>query len=301
MGSLPVIDESKCTLCGRCVSVCPKEVLRLDREAVAYTGEECMTCGHCRCVCPADAVRFDPAVLAAPAFTTFACPDRYTVPGSFDPAALVSLLRSRRSVRRYQDRPVPDGVVADLVAAAVSAPSASNCQDWEFTLVNGREQVWKLAREIGRFFARLNRLAANPLVRYGSVPFLGRSLVDYYDTRFEKVKRHLEEAEQGRDVLFHGAPCVVICHGPTGGSLPLEDAQYATYNMALLAHALGLGTCYIGYASAALNKDRRLRRRLGLAAGHRVHAVLVLGYPAVTFERTALRRPWKMSAAAPLR
>lgn len=42
---------------------------------------------------------------------------------------------TRRSVRKYTAEPVPDAVIADVLAAAMSAPSAGNQQPWQFVVV----------------------------------------------------------------------------------------------------------------------------------------------------------------------
>jgi nitroreductase len=47
-------------------------------------------------------------------------------------------LLTRRSVRRYQDRPVPDDVVHDVLVAAMHAPSADNEQPWQFIVIDER-------------------------------------------------------------------------------------------------------------------------------------------------------------------
>ncbi|SCE95510.1 nitroreductase family protein [Micromonospora mirobrigensis] len=41
----------------------------------------------------------------------------------------------RRSVREFSDRPVPDGVLAEALRAAASAPSGANVQPWRFVVV----------------------------------------------------------------------------------------------------------------------------------------------------------------------
>ena len=46
---------------------------------------------------------------------------------------------TRRSIRQYTDRPVPDEVVTDLLKAAMAAPSAGNQQAWQFVAINERE------------------------------------------------------------------------------------------------------------------------------------------------------------------
>jgi nitroreductase len=42
---------------------------------------------------------------------------------------------TRRSVRKYADKPVPDEIVKQLLQAAMAAPSAANEQPWQFIVV----------------------------------------------------------------------------------------------------------------------------------------------------------------------
>ena len=50
----------------------------------------------------------------------------------------IEAIRTRRSIRRYTDDPVPDDVLAEILQAAMSAPSAGNQQPWQFILVADR-------------------------------------------------------------------------------------------------------------------------------------------------------------------
>jgi nitroreductase len=45
-------------------------------------------------------------------------------------------IRTRRSVRKYQDQPVPEELVQKLLAAAMNAPSARNGQPWQFVVID---------------------------------------------------------------------------------------------------------------------------------------------------------------------
>jgi nitroreductase len=47
-------------------------------------------------------------------------------------------IHTRRSIRKYQDQPVPDELVQKLLAAAMSAPSACNQQPWQFVVITDR-------------------------------------------------------------------------------------------------------------------------------------------------------------------
>ncbi|MDT8902441.1 nitroreductase family protein [Anaeroselena agilis] len=54
---------------------------------------------------------------------------------------------TRRSIRRYDDRPVEAGAVDKLLAAAMAAPSAGNEQPWEFIVVTDqatREEITRV-------------------------------------------------------------------------------------------------------------------------------------------------------------
>ncbi len=54
---------------------------------------------------------------------------------------LTEVLRGRHMVRSFSGRPVPDEVLAKIVAAAAAAPSAGNADGWEAVVVVGPEQT----------------------------------------------------------------------------------------------------------------------------------------------------------------
>ena len=47
-------------------------------------------------------------------------------------------IHSRRSIRRYLDKPVDEELVQKLLAAAMQAPSARNQQPWQFVVIDDR-------------------------------------------------------------------------------------------------------------------------------------------------------------------
>ncbi|HJX03046.1 MAG TPA: nitroreductase family protein [Dehalococcoidia bacterium] len=61
--------------------------------------------------------------------------------------ALLELLKSRRSIRRFKSDPVPDDYVDKIIEAARWAPSGFNLQPWEFVVVRDS----KLKESIAQF------------------------------------------------------------------------------------------------------------------------------------------------------
>lgn len=60
-------------------------------------------------------------------------------------SGFLSLLAQRRSVRRFETKPVPPDMVDTIVEAAVRSPSSRTLNPWEFIVVTDREQLDRLA------------------------------------------------------------------------------------------------------------------------------------------------------------
>ncbi len=57
---------------------------------------------------------------------------------------ILETIFQRRSIRQYQERPVPRELLIDLLRAAMAAPSAVNKQPWEFVVVTRPERMAEL-------------------------------------------------------------------------------------------------------------------------------------------------------------
>jgi nitroreductase len=212
-------------------------------------------------------------------------------PGGFSLGSLIDLLRSRRSCRRFQNREVSGPLLEDLIRAAISAPSGTNSQAWTFTVLTSRAAVMSLGEGVAVFFRRLNRLAANRIIRRAYALLGRRELEDYYREHYASVRAALEHWDRdGTDKLFHGATAAILIGSRPGASCPAEDALLAAQNMLLAAHAMGLGTCLIGYAVEAMRHDRQVKATAGVPLDEQVYAVVALGWPDVVFLRQTTRR-----------
>jgi 5,6-dimethylbenzimidazole synthase len=74
---------------------------------------------------------------------------------------LLSLLRTRRSIRRFRSDPVPEEMITRLVEAATWAPSAGNRQAWRLVVVRTPECIAKMGAVVREEVPRLRQHLRN--------------------------------------------------------------------------------------------------------------------------------------------
>lgn len=272
------------------MSICPYDAIVLRDGKAEYSLDTCFLCGHCRSVCPVEAVRLS-GVADRLGLSTIEERQEVMKPGQANSADLVALMRSRRSCRKFRETSVALDLLTDLVKIGTTAPSGTNSQSWNFVILPSRPDLLAFGELVGSYYRKLNRQAANPLLRTLMKIVGNDSLGRYYHNYYASVERAIREwDENGRDRLFHGAVAAIVVTGKKDASCPAEDAMLASQNILLAAHAQGLGSCLIGFAVEAMRRMVRIRRQIEIAADEDPYAVIALGYPAVSYLRPAHRR-----------
>ena len=72
-------------------------------------------------------------------------------------------IRTKRAVRHYQDKPIPDEAVETILKAGRFSQSAKNRQPWHFVAIRDRARLKQLA-EAGRFSAHLGQAALGVVI-----------------------------------------------------------------------------------------------------------------------------------------
>ena len=272
----PIIHLEKCIGCGACARDCLRSLFVVENGKSHMTEGICIQCGHCVAVCPMDAIRLDGA------------PEEEISP--YDPAAfdipadhLLNFMKFRRSIRQFQNKPVEEEKIAALLEAARYAPTGGNQQKTRYILLD-RQKDEMVGLALKTLYEAADRIDTDPALR-------GLK-------RYQPKWRSLYPAwkEQGKDGLFFHASRVllVVSCFPKGGTGRL-DAGLASANVELLAHALGLGVCYIGFFNMAAALEPEIYQRLGIRKEEEVVSTMAIGYPAVKYHRTVNRNPAELT------
>lgn len=268
------IDAEKCILCRHCVKICPSVVFGQEgkgREVKVIEPQHCIVCGHCVGVCPTGAV----------IHSDFPAEKVHSFVYSDYPAAeqLLLLCRARRSNRAFSEKAVPDALLDQIVEAAYRAPTASNGQEVEFTVVTDPACLRMITEFTIGVFEKALRKMRNPLLRPLVKLMMPEAL--RYEPVFERL---LQENARGNDLILRKAKAVILIHTPRNSRFGCQDANLAYQNGSLMAECLGVSQFYTGFVCSAIGQDGHglLEKKLGIDG--RIHAGMALGMPAFRYK-----------------
>ncbi len=250
------IHQEQCIRCGLCAENCAVGALGPGEDGSIRCRELlCFRCGQCVAICPTGAVSMPELEPPLPYESA-----RFDL----DPQVLLNTMRFRRSIRRFTGEKLIREELEQLLEAGRCAPTSSNTQSVGFFVLDQEFEAMRPA--IWDSFAR------------GAMEAGRRGLVRRYEQYLANPA--------GPDTLFYGASQMVAVTAEH-----VIDGCLALANMELLAHAMGLGALYCGFAARAITADKALRDYFGVSDRRPLCGCLVLGRTNLRFCRTAPRNP----------
>ena len=160
---------------------------------------------------------------------------------------LFEAIKTRRSVRKFFDKPVEDEKLAAVLEAVRMAPSWANYQCWRLVVVKDKAVKEKISE------------------------------LSYVESYFSPKGY---KANPSKKALAEAPVVIVLCADPSqsgtlwGQNYYLTDAGIASQNLMLAARAQGLGTVFVG-----VYDEDKLKSLLGIPASIRIVGLFPLGYP----------------------
>ncbi len=150
---------------------------------------------------------------------------------------IFQVFSDRRSIRKYKDTPVEQEKIEQVLDAARLAPSWKNLQCWRFLVLTDADKKGRL-------------LEAFP------------------------------DENPGKKAIAMAPVVIVACGNPAESDVEngidyfVADVSIAFEHICLAAHALGLGTCWMGWYD-----EGQIKQALGIPADIRIVGISPLGYP----------------------
>ena len=254
-----IIDQELCVGCGACAKDCPGHAIRME-EGKAKVIRPCIQCGHCVAVCPVKAA-------AIPEYDMADVEEYDEESFKILPENFLHAVKFRRSIRNFQEKPLEKEKLERILDAGRYTATAKNAQACTFVLVQERLAEFKalLWEELPSVLEELKE----------SAPAYAKAFTVFY----EKWKKNQEN-----DNFFFNCTAflMIAAENPLDGGL-------AAANIENQAVAEGGGALYSGYLMRAVSASARLREWLG-TGDKPVACCMLLGYPAVSYLRTAPRK-----------
>jgi len=257
------IEESKCIKCGQCVKDCPVKIIEMT-TGIPYVEEKneekCMRCQHCLAICPT-------AALSIFGVEPENCVDPKL---SATPEAMDALIRNRRSVRRFKQTDVKPEKLDALIKTTANAPTGKNSRTVQLQIIDNKKDMDAFR---AKAMAHLEALEKEGKLE-GHWAFFASVLRAY---------------KAGQDIIFRGAPHLVVATLPEDGPCPEADGMITLSYMELMAASMGLGTVWVGFLMYLFSLAPELKELLKVPEGHRVAYALLLGEPSVKYHRGVAR------------
>ena len=168
------------------------------------------------------------------------------------------LITTRRSTRKYLNKPLEKEKLDAVIEAGRHAPSGGNSQTTHFIVITDREILDKLAIMVKEEFAG-----------WEITPGMYRSM--------EKTIRN---ARADKLIFHYNAPALIITANKKDYTNNMADCACALENMMLMANALDLGSCWINQLKWLSNagKFNEFFHSLGMAEDELIYGAVSVGY-----------------------
>ncbi len=256
----------------KCVKDCPSSAIEIATGVIA---DSCIHCGHCVAICPESTISPDSGEIRA------------LKPLTVEPSDFQNLTAGLRSIRYYLKREVPEEHIQMLIENMRHYSSASNARPLRITVVRTPEKIQLLNDLTADTLLKTLSLVTSPIIRPVLslvAPSINLAGLTKYKESF--IRKRLTNSS----MVCHHAPLAMLFHGPVSKfDMSEADAYIWATHTTLLAKTLGLGSCFIGFIVKAMERNKTLKKEMGIPINHKVYAALVLGYPKVNYKSETSR------------
>ena len=167
-------------------------------------------------------------------------------------------IRTRRSTRRFSDKPVELEKLDKIVNAGRYAPSGGNSQTCHFIVIRNKDVLANLAELAQSAFAKM----------------------EITEGMYKSIANSIRASKKGNYVFHYDPDTLIIVANQKDYGNNIADCACALENMMIAANELDLGSVWINQLKW-LNEDETLlkyERTLGLEENERIYGALAVGY-----------------------
>lgn len=179
--------------------------------------------------------------------------------------SVMDAIYRRHATREFTGQAADKAAVRKLLDAAVHAPTAVHEEPWAFVVIQDKDTLRRLSDSAKQLLSHIEHDLHLPGMRPNG---------------------HFMAPEN----VFYDATTLIVIYGKPMGPFVVADCWLAAENLMLAACAMGLGTCVIGLAVAALNTPE-WKEELGVPEDMTAYAPIIVGVPSGKPTATSRKDP----------
>lgn len=251
------IDKEKCIHCGLCIKDCSAKALEFGEDKIPVINEKkCFKCQHCLAICPTGAL----SVCGKHPENSDEILER-------KPDDILNLIKSRRSFRHYKYENLDIDKMQKLKNMLKYVPTGVNFHKLHFSFIDNVEVMDEFRSYVNNKI--LDALTKKPVKAIAS-----------------KFNRYTKAILNGEDIIFRGAPHLVVVSTPVDAPCYNIDPTIALSYFELYAQSLNVGTCWCGLGAYCLMIMPELSEYLEIPQGYKASYMMLFGEPDIKYSRT---------------
>ncbi|MCD8241651.1 MAG: nitroreductase family protein [Lachnospiraceae bacterium] len=170
---------------------------------------------------------------------------------------MLQTIMERRSTRKYNEKPVSEEQLSDIVEAGRFAPTGGNSQTVHFVVITNAEIRKELRGLVKDAFARM----------------------ELQEGQYASIQNAIRLSKRGTYAFDYHAPILIVVANRKGYPNAMADSACALQNMMLEAESLGVGSCWINQLHW-LDENPTIReflKPLGISGEETICGALALG------------------------
>lgn len=177
---------------------------------------------------------------------------------------IIECIKSKRSIRNYEERPISNEDINQLIELGTMASTGSGMEPWAFLVIKNREEIENWSEKIKTHI---------------------RENIEI----FPYMQQYESWLTNPKFSVFNNAGTLLVIYGNTASHWYVYDCTLAAGNIMLAAHSKGIGTCWIGFAEYMFNTDE-FKKQYGVPLDYNVVCPLSMGYTKGT-AKPPVRKP----------
>lgn len=204
----------------------------------------------------------------------------YLEGGKMDLSELEQLIKTRRSIRRWQPKPVPVSLLIKAVELATWAPNGGNQQNWRFYIITNPSKIKAMAdavRASAEVIASWSQPSASPAT---PAPGFGRG-PSFFESAPAGIAVAMAPYRSGADVAFESHEksdprAARMLRARRIADSGVQSVSAAIAYLLLVLHQMELGAVWM---TGPMQAKDELEKVLGIPAGLDLIAYIPVGYP----------------------